>query len=97
MEWGEAMAAAAARETEEETGLRVEPGPLIGFYGDPALDRSSDGSYPVGTALFLCTSAGGEPRVTEETTAAGWFSEDALPPLWGPHARRVKAGFDFLK
>jgi ADP-ribose pyrophosphatase YjhB (NUDIX family) len=96
VEWGETLAQAARREVEEETGLRVEAGPLVGVYADPDLDRSADGSYPVAVALFLCRGSG-EPRVTEETTEAGYFEPAALPRLWAPHRPRVEAGFRALR
>ena len=97
VELGETLAQAVCRETEEETGLKSEAGPLIGFFADPDRDRAADGSYPVATALFLCSSPEGKPVVTEETSAVGWFSENGLPELWSPHVPRVKAGFESLR
>lgn len=95
VEVGESVAAAAAREVLEETGVRVELGRLVGVYSDPALQVIA---YPDGRrvqAVNLCFEARalsrGAPTTPEETLATGWFAPDALPePLVPIHAIRIQ-------
>jgi ADP-ribose pyrophosphatase YjhB (NUDIX family) len=99
VEVGESVAAAAAREVLEETGVRIELGRLIGVYSDPAVQVIA---YPDGRrvqAVNLCfegrplgTSA---PTTPEETLATGYFEPDALPePLVPIHAIRIRDALD---
>jgi 8-oxo-dGTP diphosphatase len=82
---GETSLAAAVRELEEETGVRVNPADLtpIGVFDRP--DRDPRGRYvtvayrvqvPSGTSIV----AGDDARNTE------WFPIDDLPPLAFDHA-----------
>ena len=69
-------------EVEEEAGLAVRATKLLAL-----LDRTLQGHEPphpfrVYKAFFLCDIVGGEPRPCGlETTAVGFFREDAIPPL----------------
>lgn len=90
VEWGESLDEAACRETQEETGLKISCGPLIGVYSDPELDRSAgERKYQVAVALFSGQIIGGKIRVSEETTDVGFFPATDLPKLWQPHVRRL--------
>ena len=95
VEWGETLVEAAVRETQEETGLTIRAGALIGVFADPELDRSAQGDYPVAVALFQGSVETGHPGLSVETTAVDWFPVNELPELWRPHRRRVQAGFEF--
>ncbi|GAB4243732.1 MAG: NUDIX hydrolase [Acidobacteriota bacterium] len=77
---GETPAEMVVREVEEESGLRVRPVRLVGVYD------ANRGAYPeeffhAYKLIFLCERTGGEPRGSDETLAAAFFSLDDLPPL----------------
>jgi len=94
MELGERIDRTAVREVEEETGLRVRPTRLTGFYTGPQ-QRSV---YPNGdqvwlaVATFLCTIEGGELRADGvESLDVRFFDLDAMPldgNPWGPRTRQ---------
>ena len=77
---GEQPAAAAARECEEEAGVRPEILAVIGVETEEPL------SYPNGDrCVFL--DIGFVARVGDgELTAVAWFAPDALPAPLTPHA-----------
>ena len=68
---GETVEAAVARETAEETGLKVAVGPLLGLY-----------SYPgetVAVAVHLAVVLSGELAALDETAEAALFSREEIP------------------
>ncbi len=71
IEPGETDAEALVREMAEETGLVVEPGPLIG--------EVRRGPYAI--ADYLCTVIGGDLRAGDDATDARWCDADALAAL----------------
>jgi ADP-ribose pyrophosphatase YjhB (NUDIX family) len=94
MEMDEAISDTVVREVEEETGLRVRPGRLIGLYTDPVLQNMT---YPHGdqvhvvNALFECEVTGGRLQADGvETTDAAFFAPDALPELRPAHLLRIQ-------
>lgn len=99
VERGESVAAAALREVQEETGVRVALGRLVGVYSDPATQVIA---YPDGArvqAINLCFEArplaSGAPSTPEETLATGYFPPDALPePLVPIHQIRIQDATD---
>lgn len=94
MEAGESAAETCERETWEETGLKVRAKRLVGVYSDP--DQLV--IYPDGNKVFmvvLCFEADiveGELRLSDETTAYGWFSlaEMESLPMHSNHKNRVE-------
>jgi 8-oxo-dGTP diphosphatase len=88
-EAGEPPPRTAARETAEETGLRVQVGALFdAFYFDD--DARGSGVLLV----YWAVSAGGELRADgRETVSLGYFRSDALPASisGGGHDRAVAA------
>jgi ADP-ribose pyrophosphatase YjhB (NUDIX family) len=84
-EEGEDLATVAAREVEEETGLRVDQLVPFGFSSDP---ESETITFPNGDQCqffvlnFFCKNFDGELRVNDsESLALGWFSTDSLPEM----------------
>jgi 8-oxo-dGTP diphosphatase len=82
VEAGESAAAAARRELQEETGLRVELVELFHVYADPARDPRG----PTLSAVFIGRAAGA-PVGADDAAEARVFPLDALPaPLAFDHA-----------
>ncbi len=84
MEPGENILQAVVREVQEEAGLTVEPGRLIGVYSSPDYTVT----YPNGDVTqyviisFECAVLGGELRADgEEILEWDYFGPDRLPPL----------------
>ena len=67
---GESVESAACRETEEELGLAIELGPLVGVYSRPD-DR-------VVLIVFRAVALG-EPRTTPEAVEVRAFAPDEIP------------------
>jgi 8-oxo-dGTP pyrophosphatase MutT (NUDIX family) len=61
---GEEDQQALVREVQEETGLTVEPGPLVG--------RVTRGNYAI--ADYRCTVSGGTLRAGDDALDARWCS-----------------------
>jgi ADP-ribose pyrophosphatase YjhB (NUDIX family) len=70
---GENVVEAAAREAMEETGIRVEVGPLLGVFQE-------QGSRVIFLA-YAATAGPGEPVCGDECMDVRYFPADALPPL----------------
>ena len=71
VERGEVAEAAAARETLEETGLRIETSGIVGLY-------SYEGQIPA-IAVFAARVTGGKPEPLDETFDVRAFPRDGLP------------------
>ena len=95
VEPGESIVAAAAREVQEETGVEVAVGRLVGVYSDPSIQVIE---YPDGRrvhAVNLCFEADplreGAATTPDEVLATGYFAPDALPdPLVPIHRVRIE-------
>ncbi|RZT85899.1 mutator protein MutT [Pseudonocardia sediminis] len=102
LETGETPAQAACREVEEETGVRVEAGPLTGVYTNVVRD--------IVVIAFRCRAVGGAPHPTEESQRVEWWTRDrvveAMPPAFAvrvtdaldaaPAPSRAHDGHDLL-
>ncbi len=89
---GEDIKDALVREVREETGLRVKPGRMIGIYDDPGRDRRGNV-----TAAFLCESKRGRPRAGSDSSDAGFFDPDRLPPgIAFDHKKIIRDGIRLL-
>ena len=94
MEAGESAAEACEREGGEETGLKVGMKRLIGVYSNP----NQLVVYPDGSQVFMVVLSfeaeiiAGEPRLSNETTAFGYFSLKEMEnmPMHGEHKSRVE-------
>jgi 8-oxo-dGTP pyrophosphatase MutT (NUDIX family)/ubiquinone/menaquinone biosynthesis C-methylase UbiE len=82
MDVHETLQQAALRETQEETGLRVELERLAGLYSlhypAGAFGQDSPARHIV-VALFRARATGGELALNDEVTEFGWFAPDRLP------------------
>lgn len=94
MELDESISDTVVREVKEETGLEVKPLRLVGLYTDPTLQNMT---YPQGdqvhvvNAAFECQVVGGALQADGiETTGAGFFAQDELPPLERSHMQRLR-------
>lgn len=83
VEAGETLEAAAVREAEEETGLRISLERQFHTYSDPARDPRR---HTVST-VFVAAAAG-EPAAADDAAEARVFAPDTLPaPLAFDHAQ----------
>ncbi|MEV0821575.1 NUDIX hydrolase [Nonomuraea rubra] len=83
MEIGETPSQCAARETEEETGVRVEPVGILGIYSDPGhIVAYTDGEirqeYEV---MLIARPVGGGPEANDEASDVRWVEPDQLHTL----------------
>ncbi len=82
VEPGEPLADAAAREVEEETGIRVQVVCQSGWY-----ERT--GFRPHRSPAFLCRPVGGSITGSHEVVVSRYFPVTRLPPNMFPWHRRV--------
>jgi 8-oxo-dGTP diphosphatase len=80
---GESLLAGLAREVREEAGVEIEVDRLVGIYIDVDPQRI--------VFLFRGSWLSGEPRPSDETPEAGWFTpnEAKAKVPEGPHALRL--------
>jgi len=81
VERGEVVEAAAIREVAEETGLLIEPGPVLGVFSEPG--------ETVILLVYPALSITGTARAGDDLTEIGWFSPDGFPELAFPHDRAI--------
>ncbi len=88
--YGERVEDAAAREVNEETGLRVKLGKLVGVYSDPKRDPRGH----VVSVCFLAERAGGRLKASSDAQDTKIFKHIPWRELAFDHARILKdAGF----
>lgn len=74
VEVGEKLSEAAVRETEEETGLRVEVLELINVFDMVDLDGHGKTKYHYVLVDFLSKPVGGRERLSGEVTEIKWVT-----------------------
>ena len=90
VEIGESLHDAVIREVDEETGLTVTPGRLVGLYSSPEFQivRYPDGnSWHYVNACFECRVRGGTLTTCDETLALAWTAPGRLPRTLLPNHR----------
>ena len=79
---GDSPSSMAVREVREESGYEVCAVRLLALYDR---DAPHHGHPPIPwhsyKVFFLCNLIGGEPSISNETEAVGFFPLDSLPPL----------------
>jgi 8-oxo-dGTP pyrophosphatase MutT (NUDIX family) len=83
-EFGETPTECAIRETEEETGVRVEVTGLLGIYSDPGhvVYYDSDGETRQEFEIILTgRPVSGSPHANDEASDVGWFTPAELDGL----------------
>lgn len=98
VDFGEDVAAAAGRETAEETGIEITTVGIVGIYSDPRHVIAYDDGE-VRQEFSICLRAkptGGELRTSNESSAVDWVSRDQLRDLAIHPAMRLRLehGFD---
>ena len=80
LEVGEMLREAAVREAQEETGLTVEPGEILGVY-DRILREGDRLQYHYVLIDFLCRRVSGEIRPGSDADEVGWFRREEIDAL----------------
>jgi ADP-ribose pyrophosphatase YjhB (NUDIX family) len=93
VEYGESLAETARREVWEESGVAAEPTALLGIY--EARRHGFQTIYHWQHLVFLAAVTGGTPGPSDETLAAGFFTEDAANalPISPGHAEPIRDAF----
>ena len=78
LELGESVAAAAAREAREETGLVVEPGEVLGVFDRILPDSAGKIRYHYVLIDLLCRRVSGELRAGGDAAEARWLTAEEL-------------------
>lgn len=87
VEQGEDLREALQREVEEESGILIDPGRVVGLYSCVCEPRML-------VVAFAATPVGGEPRPSAESLRVEWVArEDALAHVQHPPARMRLADF----
>ena len=81
LEVGELVREAAVREAQEETGLIVEPGELLGVFDRILHDAEKRVQYHYVLIDFLCRRIGGELAAASDAAEVRWFTRAELTPL----------------
>lgn len=77
VERGEVVEQAAIREVQEEVGLTIEVGSLLGVLSEPG--------EPVVLLVFPATKVLGDPAPGDDLVELAWFAPDTLPDLAFDH------------
>lgn len=88
VEEGEALEAAAARELEEETGLKRLKLTQVGAFGDPKRDPRG---HTVSVAFTATARPNQRAKGSDDAAEADWFALESLPKLAFDHRKIIRA------
>ncbi len=81
VELGERVDQALMREIDEETGLKIQVGPLVEVAQRIDWDAEGGVKYHYVVLDYLCHSLSGQPRHGADAAAVGWFDLEGLNSL----------------
>ncbi|UCE45414.1 MAG: NUDIX hydrolase [Methanobacteriota archaeon] len=81
VEVGEKLSDAGVRETEEETGIRVQVLELINAFDMIDLDTKGNAKYHYVLVDFLARPVGGEERLSKEITDLKWVPYESAKDM----------------
>jgi len=81
LEVGETLRKAVVREAQEETGLTIEPGELLGVFERVLPDEQGRFRYHYVLIDFLCHRVSGELLAGDDADEVGWFRQSELTRL----------------
>ena len=81
VEVGEKLSDAGVRETEEETGIRVQILELINAFDMIDLDAKGNAKYHYVLVDFLARPVGGEERLSKEITDLKWVPYESAKDM----------------
>jgi 8-oxo-dGTP diphosphatase len=98
LELAETVREAAVREAQEETGLTVEPGELLGVFDRVIRDDEGRVRYHYVLIDFLCRPVSGEVQAGDDADEARWFTalEASKLPLAKDTAEVIRRAFALL-
>ncbi|KAI6686233.1 hypothetical protein NL676_032146 [Syzygium grande] len=97
LEFGESFEECAAREVEEETGLKIDGTELLTVTNNVFLEEPTPAHYVTVFVRARLADPEQEPqnREPDKCHGWGWYDWDSLPaPLFWPLGRMVRSGFD---
>lgn len=90
LDLGESLADAARREIKEETGLEVEPGPIIETFDRVHRDAAGRIRYHFVIVDFVCWSDSGDAVAGSDAEAVAWVTADEIDQYGvNAHAKAV--------
>lgn len=81
LELGEKLHDGVRREVLEETGLQVEPGPVLEVFDSIFKDQQGRTQYHYVLVDYLCRVVGGEACAGSDVSDVKWVAEDELAAL----------------
>lgn len=98
-ELGETMTETAVRETDEETGIRIEVTSLVGIYSNPDhVMAYSDGEVRQEFSIcFRARPVGGEPRTSDESSEVLWVERGDLEAIEVHPSIRLRIEHGFVR
>lgn len=90
---------AAARETAEETGVRVDPGRLVEigvFEGNGRDPRDNDESWSKSHAFAVIVDGSPRARAGDDAKDARWFPVSEIPSTAFDHGKIIQAGLSAM-
>ena len=78
LELGEKLRDAVQREVQEETGLAIEPGEVLGVFDSIFTDNEGRTEYHYVLIDYLCRPISGKAKAGTDVSEVKWVNEDEL-------------------